>query len=148
MKTFSAIGFILTLFIGINGWSQTQDPDQNPNYKISQDKYAEKADDLNSTQGTTIQDTYEAFDWTEYKTQKKQNRKDNRYNRRVMKYQYRYYNNSYNNCNSGYYNYGNYNNGYYNNGYYNGGYYNNPYNYSNGFYNTLLLGSALYYLFN
>ena len=145
MKTLKSIGFILTLLVGSQSWAQTQDPDQNPNYKISQDKYAEKSEDLNSTQGETIQDTYEAFDWTEHKAQQKQDRKDNRYNRRVMKYQYRYNHNNYNgynNYNNGYYN--NYNNGYYNNGYYN----NYPYGNSNNLYNTLLLGTALYYLFN
>jgi len=154
MKTLSTIGFGLTLFLGLNSFAQTQNPDQNPNYKVSEEKYVEQADELNKTQGETIQETYEAFDWTEYKAQKKQDRKDRRYEIRKMKYQRnRHYTPGY--YNAGYYN----NNGYYNNGFNNG--YNNGYNgYNNGYYNTpncnvtndalntVLLGTALYYLFN
>ncbi len=149
--------FIIGAFlIGVTGFSQT-DPDQNPNYQVSQQKYADKADEINKTQGQTIQDTYTAFDWTEYKAQKKQDRKDSRYNRRQMKYQYYrpygynnggYYNNGYNN--NGYYNNGYYNNGYnnYNSPYYGGGY-NKPYNScSNGLYNSILLGATLYSIFH
>ena len=153
MKTLSAIGFGLTLFLGLNSFAQTQDPDQNPKYKVSEEKYVEKADELNSTQGETIQETYEAFDWTEHKAEKKQDRKDRRYEFKKMRYQhhYNYNSNSYNN--SGYNNTGYYNNGYngYNNNGYNNnnGYYNTPNcNSSNGVLNTVLLGSALYYLFN
>lgn len=155
MKTLSSIGFALTLFLGLNGFAQTQDPDQNPNYKVSEEKYVVKSDDLNRTQGETIQDTYEAFDWTEYKAQKKQDRKDRRYEIKKMKYQRHYHHNS-NPYNNGYYNNGYNNNGYNNNGYYNNGYngYNGGYNNApncnstNGVYNSLLLGTALYYLFN
>ena len=134
-------------FIGMTGFSQS---DQNPNYQASQQKYAVIADSLNQTQGQTVQDTYTAFDWTEYKAQKKQNRKDARSAKRQMKYQYYQpygYNNGYYNYNSGYYNYG-YNSCGYNTPYY-GGYYYQPYNYySNGLYNTLLLGATLYSIFH
>jgi hypothetical protein len=138
-----------TFLLSINGFSQTTEPDQNPNYKVSQEKYAQISDSLNQTQGQTIQNTYTAFDWTEYKAQKKQDRKDARYNRRQMKYQY-YRPTTYNN--GGYYN-GNSNNGYYNNGYnngyYNSGYNNSPYyGYSNGLYSSLLLGATLYSIFH
>lgn len=147
MKTVYSIGFIMTLFISVNGISQV--PDQNPNYKVSQDKYIAKADDLNSTQGETIQDTYEAFDWTEYKAEKKQDRKDKRYEIKKMRYQHRHnhyqpQNNGYYNGNGSYYN----NGGYYNNGY-NGNNYNTPNCNSTGtLYNSILLGAGLYYLFN
>ncbi|HIP35219.1 MAG TPA: hypothetical protein EYG85_00015 [Crocinitomix sp.] len=130
--------FIIGAFLfSVNSFSQT-DPDQNPNYQVSQKKYAEKADEINQTQGQTIQNTYTAFDWTEYKAQKKQDRKDARYNKRQMKYRY------YGSCN---YNNGYNNNGYYNNGYYNNGYYGNTPSY-NSVVNTLLLGAALYSIFN
>lgn len=152
MKTLNTIGFGLSLFLGLTSFAQTQNPDQNPNHKVSEVKYLEMTDELNSTQGQTIQETYVAFDWTEYKAEKKQDRKDRRYEFKKMRYQnnYRYNSNSYNN---GFNN----NNGYYNNGY-NG--YNNNYNNNNGYYNTpncnsvngtlntVLLGTALYYLFN
>jgi hypothetical protein len=131
------------LLLSVNGFSQTTEPDQNPNYKASQQKYAQISDSLNQTQGQTVQNTYAAFDWTEYKTQKKQNRKDVRNNRRQMKYQfYRPY--GYNN--GGYNSY--YNNGYYNNSPYYGYSYYKPYGYSNGLYNSLLLGATLYSIFH
>lgn len=143
-----------TFLVGIAGFAQTTDPDQNPNYKVSQDKYAQKADEINKTQGQTVQDTYTAFDWTEYKAQKKQNRKDARYNRRQMKYQYY---RPYGYGNNTYYNNGYYNSGYYNNGY-NNGYYNNPYSYGGGYgqpyftpnnvINSMLLGATLYSIFH
>ena len=153
MKIIRSIGFIIGLLLSVT--ATAQDSDQNPNYKESQDKYTAKADDLNKTQGQTIQDTYEAFDWTEYKEEQKQNRKDRRYDKQKMRYQsHNHYNNNYNGYNNGsYYNNGNYNNNGYNNGYYNNGYngnYNNSpnCNSTNGLYNSILLGSALYYLFN
>jgi hypothetical protein len=150
MKTLSTIGFGLSLFLGLNSFAQTQNLNQNPNYKVSEEKYVEKTDELNSTQGETIQETYKAFDWTEYKAEKKQDRKDRRYEFKKMRYQNRYlYNsNSYNNGfnNNGYNGYNGYNNNGYNN---NNGYYNTPNcNSVNGALNTVLLGSALYYLFN
>lgn len=152
MKTANLITLTFTLLFGLNLVAQ-QDPDQNPNYMESQSKYMEEAKSLNATQGTTVQDTYEAFDWTEYKAAKKQDRRNRRNDRYKMRYNYNnngqynngsYYNNNGYNNNNGYYNNNN-NNGYYNN---NSGYNNSPSCGSNGLYNSILLGATLYSLFN
>ena len=109
----------------------------------SAEKYAQTSDEINATQGQTIQETYKAYDWREAKAEKQQLRQDRRYELRKLRYQTR------NRCNRRYYGY---NNGYYNNYYspYNG-YYNN-----NGYYgpncgDVLMgagLGLGLYYLLN
>ena len=117
----------LSVIVGINGFAQTQDPDQNPNHNISAGKYDIKSDVLSENQGETIQATYEAYDWTENKEARRQNRIDFRRELKMeraksMRY---YYPNSYNN------------NRYYNN---------NPYYSNGGSCNTILLGAGLYYL--
>lgn len=38
-------------------------PDQNPRYQETRAKYIEMADSLNRNQGTTVQNTYKAYDW-------------------------------------------------------------------------------------
>jgi hypothetical protein len=49
--------------------------DQNPRYMESQVKYAAMADTLTALQGTTIQNTYKAYDWYQDKLERrKQNR--------------------------------------------------------------------------
>jgi len=150
MKTLNFLTLSFALLLGIG--AQAQNPDQNPNYKESQVKYTEQAATLNATQGETIQDTYEAFDWTEHKAKLKQDRKNRRADRYKMRYQYNHNyqnNNGYYNNNNGYNN--GYNNNYNNNGYYNNnsGYYNNgPSCNSSNLYNSILLGAGLYYLFN
>jgi hypothetical protein len=53
----------LVMLIATWGMSQTLVEDQNPNYMISQAKYAQMADSLNSLHGTTPQETYKAIDW-------------------------------------------------------------------------------------
>ena len=49
-------------------------PDQNPDFAISRDKYMKLADSLSQWQGTTIQQTYKAFDWYEHKQERKNER--------------------------------------------------------------------------
>jgi len=161
MKTFLRVTAIFTLLIGTN--VMAQNPDQNPNFKESQTKYAEKAVELTKSQGQTIQDTYVAYDWTENKLNEKNARIQRRHERRLMRHQPN--NICYSSNNNGY---GNYNNGgYYNNGYSNNGYYNNNNGYNNNYGNnnggngyansvsnwgnalltTAVLGTTLYYLF-
>jgi hypothetical protein len=49
--------------------------DQNPRYMESQAKYTAMADTLNALHGTTIQNTYKAYDWYQDKLdRRKQNR--------------------------------------------------------------------------
>lgn len=160
MKTISYIAsglFMITAFS-----ASAQDADQNPNWRNSAEKYATQASDLTASESTTIQDTYEAYDWREAKAEEKQERQDRRYNLRAMRIQSRY-----NYCRPyGYrgYHHNNWNNGYYNNGFYNNGYYNNGWNngcytgyngFNNGYfgapnYTNLLIGAGLgvglYYL--
>jgi hypothetical protein len=56
---------LLPLVMLIATWSMSQDlaADQNPNYMVSQAKYAQMADSLNALHGTTPQETYKAIDW-------------------------------------------------------------------------------------
>jgi hypothetical protein len=53
----------LVMLIATWSMSQTLVEDQNPNYMISQAKYAQMADSLNALHGTTPQETYKAIDW-------------------------------------------------------------------------------------
>jgi hypothetical protein len=151
MKTIGSIALGILLLTSVNCKAQTENPDQNPNYQTSEKKYIEQSEELTKTQSTTIQETYEAYDWTENKAKQKEDRKDMRFEKRKIRYQSRricrpgYYNGWY--SGNGYYN-NNFNNGYNNN--FNNGYYNNyvpNYNPSN-LYNSILLGAGLYYLFN
>ena len=50
-------------------------PDQNPRYQESERRYALVADSLNRQQGTTVQNTYKAYDWyTAREERRQQNR--------------------------------------------------------------------------
>jgi hypothetical protein len=128
--------------------AQTLEADQNPNYQISLDKYLAKSDELTSTLSTTIQDTYEAYDWREAKEAKKQLRRDRSYELRKLRIYSRFpncCNQSYGQGNYyGYMNQPNYgSNPYGYNNYYQG---NNPY-YSNNYWHPLYAGAGLFSLF-
>jgi len=158
MKTLINSIAIFIFLLGTN--VMAQNPDQNPNYAESQAKYDEKKDELTKDHGETIQETYEAFDWTENKLKEKNARIQRRHEIRMIRNQRNRV------CYSNHYR-RHYNNGYYNNGYNNNGYYNNGYNnnncnnsyyggnsYSNSVSNwgstlltTAVLGTTLYYLF-
>ncbi|MFD1553826.1 hypothetical protein DNU06_09440 [Putridiphycobacter roseus] len=74
------LGFLLlSVMVGTFAQAQTQDPDQNPNYAQAAAKYDTNKENLLVNQGLTIQNTYEAFDWSTYKADKKQARIDNRH---------------------------------------------------------------------
>jgi hypothetical protein len=53
--------------------------DQNPRYEISRAKYMNTADSLTSTQGTTVQETYEAYDWYEARAERRKLRREQNY---------------------------------------------------------------------
>ena len=160
MKTLLNSIAICIFFLGTN--VMAQNPDQNPNYAESQAKYDEKKEELTKDNGETIQETYEAFDWTENKLKEKNARIQRRHEIRMIRNQPRPICHSHRN-NNGYNNYGYNNNGYYNNGYNNNGYYNNGCYSNNGNYGntygnsvsnwggalltTAVLGTTLYYLF-
>jgi hypothetical protein len=67
--------------------------DQNPNYKVSMDKYASTQVGLQATNNTTIQDTYKAYDFSEAKAARQAERRNFRRERRL----FNSYNNSWNN---------------------------------------------------
>ena len=46
-------------------------PDQNPRYAESVNKYSKIADSLTRSQGTTIQQTYKAYDWYEAREERR-----------------------------------------------------------------------------
>ncbi len=112
---------IFTFSILIAGYAtMAQDlaPDQNPNYKVSMDKYAATQVSLQTTNNTTIQDTYKAYDWSTAKAERKAERRNFR-RERVL---FNNYNNGWNN--------NNWNNGWNNNNW-NNGWNNNNWNNNN-----------------
>lgn len=158
MKIFNYICSTALLVATTGAWSQTADPDQNPNYQQSAQKYAQQKEALTASQSTTQQETYEAYDWREAKAEEQRIRQNRRYELRKLRIQnrgrccrpygyQRYYNNGF------YHNYQPYNQpfgGYYNSPF---GNYGNPYNFYNGtnFGDMLLgagLGIGLYSIFN
>lgn len=60
--------------------------DQNPRYMESQAKYARVADTLNSLHGTTIQNTYKAYDWYEAKLERRRQNREWRHEERMNGY--------------------------------------------------------------
>ncbi len=66
-------------------------PDQNPNYKVSMDKYT--ALQTNAiTMNSTVQETYKPYDWRTSKSEKKAERRaERRENRLYNNYNSRYY---------------------------------------------------------
>jgi len=80
----------LGLLLSSSAFCQQTNPDQNPNYQVSMDYYMANRQELNANQGQTVQQTYEAFDWTTHKAEVKQERKDRRYELQKMRYQSRY----------------------------------------------------------
>eukprot|EP01133_Synstelium_polycarpum_P011255 gene11255-13136_t len=54
-------------------------PDQNPRYAESVNKYSRAADSLTRTQGTTVQQTYKAYDWCTAREEKRRLRRERNY---------------------------------------------------------------------
>ena len=89
---------LFTLSILLAGYAiMAQDlaPDQNPHYKISMDKYAATQVSLQTTNNTTVQETYKAYDWSAAKAERKAERRNFR-RERVL---FNNYNNGWNNNN-------------------------------------------------
>ena len=85
---------LLTLFIftGVYAASaQELAPDQNPNYKLSQNKYQASQTSVQTNMNTTLQQTYAAYDWRTSKALKKAERRaDRREDRLFNNYNQRY----------------------------------------------------------
>lgn len=88
--------------------AQTTIEDQNPNYRISMQKYMISSDSVLVNSGETVQQTYKAYDWYEAKLERKALRKQYRHEERMerAKYGRNYYFDSYYGYNGGYF--GNY----------------------------------------
>lgn len=93
----------------LTGTAQNLAPDQNPSFMVSQARYMQMADSINSWHGTTLQETYKAIDYLEDKRELRANRKAWRRELRMERAR-----------NSGWYN------GYYNDYYYPYNSYNRP----------------------
>lgn len=105
----------LTIIAGGSAASaQELAPDQNPNYKVSMEKY-QALPAIQTSMNTTVQDTYKAYDWSTAKAERKAERRNFRRERTL----FNNYNNGWNN--------NNWNNGW-NNNYYNNGWNNNRWN--------------------
>lgn len=107
-----------------------KEANQNPNFKISRARYMNMRDSLLSTQSTTVQNTYQAYDWMALRQERKDIRFLNRQQRRLNRSHYDY--------NYGYSPYNGYNQPYFNNSFYYNG------NNSNGYYRSRY-GSGSYY---
>lgn len=85
---------LLSLFIVIAGFAanaQELSPDQNPNYKVSMEKY-KAIQPTQNTMNTTLQETYKAYDWRTARDWKKAERRaDRRENRLFNNYNQQYY---------------------------------------------------------
>ena len=72
---------LLALCIFAGGYAasaQNLAPDQNPNYKMSLEKYQGLQTNLQTTMNTTVQQTYNAFDWYTAKQDRKVERRADR----------------------------------------------------------------------
>lgn len=96
--------FALIIFIGAYAASaQELAPDQNPNYKVSMEKYQASQTNMQTAMNTTLQETYKAYDWRNAKAERKAERKaDRRENRLLNNYNQRYYDPYNNNGRSNY----------------------------------------------
>ncbi len=133
------------LAAGFVAISQDLAPDQNPNYKISIDKYASNQLALQTTNNTTIQDTYKAYDWNTAKDERKTNRRNFRREFRQNNSRNGNWNNN-NNWNSGWNN-NSWNNGWNNNNWNNGWNNNNWSNNLNNWWNGIGLVDNIFRLF-
>ena len=103
---------LLALSIMAGGYAaaaQELAPDQNPNYKVSMDKYIATYTTLQATNNTTLQNTYKAYDWSTARTERRTERHNNRREMRLLNRYNNYNNYDYNGYNDSHY-YNNYNN--------------------------------------
>jgi hypothetical protein len=99
---------LIVIAAGFAANAQEFAPDQNPNYKVSLEKYTTNMVTLQTTNNTTVQDTYKAYDWSTAKAERKAERRNFRRERAL----FNTYNNGWNN--------NNWNNGWNNNNWNNG----------------------------
>lgn len=88
-------GLIAGVAFAANSYAQQASlvEDQNPRYEIAKAKYMNMSDSLTRDQGTTVQNTYKAYDWYEAREERRKLRRERNYERSL--YSYPYYGNSY-----------------------------------------------------
>ncbi|AXY76626.1 hypothetical protein D3H65_22655 [Paraflavitalea soli] len=74
MKSILLTAFLIVTTV-LAGTAQNLAPDQNPSFMVSQARYMQMADSINSWHGTTVQNTYKAIDYLEDKRELRANRK-------------------------------------------------------------------------
>ena len=60
-------------------------PDQNPRHQESVEKYTRMADTLNALHGTTVQNTYKAYDFMEARGERRDERRNFRRQMRLLR---------------------------------------------------------------
>jgi hypothetical protein len=109
---------LLSTTLSLHAGAQTE-PDQNPQYAVSREKYMKMADSITRWHATTLQNTYKAYDWYEAKMERRDARRQNRQAVRLARAQRSYYYDPYSYYNPYYYD------PYYNNNRYRSGHRNN-----------------------
>lgn len=82
-KTLMNIAFCLlglTFNLDSSAQQANLEKDQNPRYEKSRAKYMNMSDSLTRNQGTTIQQTYKAYDWYEAREERRKLRRESNYN--------------------------------------------------------------------
>lgn len=108
-------GLLLGITYANGSYAQQTDlaADQNPRYAESVNKYSRVADSLTRAQGTTVQETYKAYDWYTAREERRALRRERNYQLSL---------------------YGGYNNGY---DYYDNSWYYPNYGYSRSYYPSI-----------
>jgi hypothetical protein len=85
------ISFLMS-FMSLLGYAQVGNiPDQNPRYGNSLKKYTVLTDSLLQSQGSTVQQTYKAYDWYEAKQERRALRRERRHQERMANPYYDWY---------------------------------------------------------
>jgi hypothetical protein len=93
---------LLSASLSLSAAAQTE-PDQNPQFAVSRDKYLKMADSINRWHATTLQNTYKAYDWYEAKMERRDTRRSNRQALRLARAQRGSYYDPYSYANPYYY---------------------------------------------
>ena len=77
-KLLSMVNFLGLMTFSIISLAQNAPllPDQNPRFAESVNKYSKIADSLTLSQGTTVQQTYKAYDWYEAREERRELRRE------------------------------------------------------------------------
>lgn len=104
MKTRTFIIALLmlgVLSVKLHAQQSTLATDQNPRHLKALAKYTLVSDSLSQTQGTTVQNTYKAYDWYEAREERRAQRRECSFQYGL--YSYPYYQNSFYSPFSGFY---------------------------------------------